>query len=103
MPWTLDPGPWTLDQDPPLRDKCYTSWLAPGNFTVASWVSLYRSNAGARDGMISPSSDVRVLTSVVVVVSCDAGGIVFWFRPGQPGQQSGNSTGNDITNLVKPC
>ena len=53
--------------------------------------------------MISPSSDVRVLTSVVVVVSCDAGGIVFWFRPGQPGQQSGNSTGNDITNLVKPC
>lgn len=44
-----------------------TSWLEPGSFTVVSWASLYRSNAGVKEGMISPSSEVNACTSATTL------------------------------------
>lgn len=44
-----------------------TSWLPPGNFTVASCFSLYRSKAGRSEGRISGLSAVSVLMSVTAV------------------------------------
>ena len=41
-----------------------TSWLPPGNFTVASCCSLYLSKAGASEEMTSSPSAVRALTSI---------------------------------------
>lgn len=42
-----------------------TSWIEPGSFTVVSWLSLYRSKAGASEGRISSPSDVRACTSTL--------------------------------------
>lgn len=55
-----------LRSTPPQPVICIvpTSWLAPGNFTVASCFSLYRWKAGAREGMMSGVSAVRALISV---------------------------------------
>jgi hypothetical protein len=46
-----------------IIDRKRTSWLEPGSFTVASWLSLYRSKAGASEERISSPSEVRACTS----------------------------------------
>lgn len=65
--------------------------------------SLYRSNAGESEGMISPSSDVRAFTSVPhVSVNSSCSGLGFgwlgmWGSHGIRGK--GRITGNDIGDL----
>lgn len=41
-----------------------TSSLDPGSFTVESWDSLYRLNAGSREGIMPSPSEVRACTSI---------------------------------------
>jgi hypothetical protein len=92
----------TADIDHHARAKP-TSWLDPGNFTVASCVSLYRLNAGRREGMISSPSEVKACTSNQVVgisIAIRVGVGVTGIWKGSVTLR-GPFTGDDIGELIK--